>query len=265
MTGADPIRLDPVEDGVARITLDRPDVGNAVDVGFARALLEAAVVCDEDPAVRCVLLTGNGRFFCVGGDIAAFTAAGAELPAYLARTTAALHGAIARFAHMAKPLVTAVNGPVAGAGVGLAAMGDIALAAPGAHFTLAYTAIGMSPDGGASWLLPRLIGMRRAQELMLLNPRVGAEEAATIGLVSRVVGEGALADEALAVARKLAAGATTALGATRRLLLAGATASLEAQLEAESRAIAGQSRTADGQEGIAAFVAKRPPHFTGEA
>jgi 2-(1,2-epoxy-1,2-dihydrophenyl)acetyl-CoA isomerase len=248
---------------VATITLNRPDAGNAIDLPIARALLEAAIACDEDPAVRCVLLTGAGRLFCVGGDVAAFARQSERLPAYIKEITTYLHGALVRFARMGKPMVTAINGPAAGAGIGLAAIGDIALAAPEAHFTLAYTAIGMSPDGGATWLLPRLIGMRRTQELVLRNRRVQAGEAAEIGLVTRVTESGQTLAEASALAEELAAGATSAFGTSRRLLLDSLSASLETQLDAESRGIAGQARNADGREGIAAFLGKRPPIFTG--
>jgi 2-(1,2-epoxy-1,2-dihydrophenyl)acetyl-CoA isomerase len=169
-----------------------------------------------------------------------------------------------RLVRMDKPVVTAINGPVAGAGIGLALLGDIAIADSNAHFTLAYTGIGMSPDGGSTWLLPRLVGMRRAQELCLRNRRVGAEEAAAIGLVTRVSAAGALMEEAQMLGLELAGSATRALGATRRLLLESTGNSLEAQLDAESRSIAAMARTADGKEGIASFVEKRPPLFNGD-
>ncbi|TXC70214.1 enoyl-CoA hydratase [Sphingomonas ginsenosidivorax] len=246
---------------VAVLTLDRPQAANAIDVTLARALMEAAIRCDEDPGVRCVLLTGSGRFFCAGGDVGSFGDAGERLPALLKEITAYLHAAIARLARMDKPLVTAVNGPAAGAGIGLALLGDIALADPTAHFTLAYTAIGMSPDGGTSWLLPRLIGLRRAQELCLRNTRVGADEAATIGMVTRVTAPDALATESIALAHALVASATSAIGATRRLLLDAQTTPFEAHLDAEARSIATQARTAEGREGIAAYLAKRKPDF----
>ena len=248
---------------VARITLNRPEVGNALDLPMAHALMAAVIACDEDDAVRCVLLTGAGRLFCVGGDIAAFAGAGDQLPAFLKEITVYVHAAVARLMRMDKPVVTAINGSTAGVGIGLAILGDIALVDPRAQFTLAYTGIGLSPDGGATWLLPRLIGLRRAQELCLRNRRVTAEEAAAMGLVTRVV-EGELMDEAMDVARDLARSATPALGVTRRLLLDSATASLEAQLDAESRGIASLARTAQGKEGVAAFVEKRAPDFTGD-
>jgi 2-(1,2-epoxy-1,2-dihydrophenyl)acetyl-CoA isomerase len=247
---------------VARLTLDRPDMGNALDIPMARALFEAAIALDEDDAVRCVVLTGAGKLFCAGGDVGAFVGAGDRLPAFLKEVTAYLHAAQLRLLRMDKPLVTAINGAAAGAGIGLAVIGDIALAAPQASFTLAYTGIGLSPDGGATWLLPRLIGMRHAQELCLRNRRVGAEEAAALGLVTRLpVGD--LIEEATAIAHELASGATPALGATRRLLLDNANASLETQLDAESRSIAALSRTDEAREGVAAFAARRAPDFTG--
>jgi 2-(1,2-epoxy-1,2-dihydrophenyl)acetyl-CoA isomerase len=248
---------------VARVTLNRPEVGNALDLTMARALMEAVIACDEDDTVRCVLLTGAGRLFCVGGDVAAFARAGDQLPAFLKEITVYVHAAVARLMRMNKPVVTAVNGAAAGAGVGLAILGDVALAGPRAQFALAYGALGLSPDGGSTWLLPRLVGLRRAQELCLRNRRVTAQEAAAIGLVTRVV-DGELMDEAMDVARDLAASATPALGVTRRLLLDSATASLEAQLDAESRGIAGLARTTQGKEGVAAFLEKRAPVFTGD-
>lgn len=248
---------------VGQIMLSRPLVGNALDLPMAQALLETAIACDEDDAIRCVLLTGAGRLFCAGGDVAAFVAEGDGLPAYLKRITTCVHGAVVRLARMAKPLVVAVNGPAAGAGIGLALIGDIVLAGTEAHFTLGYTAIGMSPDAGASWLLPRLVGLRRAQELVLRNRRVGADEAAAIGLVTRVVEQNKLADEAKEVADDLARGATGALGKARRLLWDGTVTALDAHLDAEVRAIAAQARSHDGREGIAAFAAKRTPQFIG--
>lgn len=256
----DPVLFDR-RGAVACLTLNRPEVGNAIDLAMARALLDAAVACDADPAIRCVLVRGNGRMFCAGGDVGRLHAAGDALPALLKEIIAYLHPAILRLARMEKPVITAVHGPAAGAGVGLAAVGDIALAEPAAHFTLAYPRIGLSPDGGATWLLPRLIGLRRTQELILTNRRVHAEEAAAIGLVTRVVPAGTLGDEAEALARELAGAATGALGRTKHLLLASAAAALEAQLEAESTAIAAQGATAESRRGIGAFVGRTAPVF----
>lgn len=251
-----------IDGSIARITLDRPDVGNALDIPTARELMEYAIRCEADDSIRCVLLTGNGKMFCAGGDVAAFSTAGDGLSGLLREITAYLNAAVSSLARMNKPLVVAVNGAAAGAGIGLAILGDIVLAEPSAQFTLAYTGIGMTPDGGTTWLLPRLIGLRRTQELCLTNRRVKADEAAEIGMITRVVEAGALAAEAEAVAQMLAQSATSALGATRKLLTESFSNPLEAQIELEGRTIAAQGRTRDGHEGIAAFVEKRKPHFT---
>lgn len=225
--------------------------------------MAAAIDCDEDDSIRCVVLAARGDLFCAGGDIGRFAAAEAGLPGYVKELTTYLHAAISRFARMAKPLVTAINGPAAGAGLSLAVLGDIVLADPNAHFTLAYTAVGLSPDAGSTWLLPRLIGLRRTQEMALLNTRIDAAEAARIGLVTRVVAAGTLETESRAVATALASSATGALGRTRDLLLSTFGQSLETHMELEARAIAEASRGTESREGVRAFLEKRRPDFTG--
>jgi 2-(1,2-epoxy-1,2-dihydrophenyl)acetyl-CoA isomerase len=246
---------------VGYITLNRPDAGNAIDVPLARCLLEAAVAAEADTAVRCVVVRGGGRMFCAGGDVKRLHAAGDALPDLLRDILASLHPAISCLATMGKPVVTAIHGPAAGAGVGLAAVGDIALAEPDAHFTVAYSRIGLTPDGGATWLLPRLIGLRRTQELALTNRRVSAEEAAAMGLITRVVARGTLEQEVDTLAEALARGPVGALGRTKRLLMASSQADLDAQLEAEAGHIAAQGGTAESRTGIAAFIERREPDF----
>lgn len=255
MTERKTVRLESLA-GVARITLDRPDAGNALDIPTARQLLHAALACDSDPTVRCVLLEAAGRQFCVGGDVRAFESAGAQMPHFLKEITTYLHAAIATLARMDKPLVSAVQGAAAGAGIGLAVLADIVLAGPQASFILAYGGVGLSPDAGATWLLPRLIGLRRTQELLFTSRRVDAGEALSIGLVTRVVQDQPLTEGALEVARELADGPRRAYGATRQLLLESFSHPLEAQLELESRSIAQQGRL-DGIEGVTAFLQKR--------
>ncbi|MDT9598764.1 enoyl-CoA hydratase/isomerase family protein [Sphingosinicella rhizophila] len=245
----------------AWIILSRPERGNTIDLATARALMELSAACDADQGIRCVVVTGEGKLFCGGGDVQSFTAAGAEAPQLIKAITAHLHVAIATFARMDKPLVTVINGPAAGAGLSLAALGDIALASRSAHFTLAYTAIGLSPDGGASWLLPRLVGLRRAQELVLTNRRMSADEAAEAGLITRAVDPNVLVSEADKVIEALAQGATGALGRSRQLLLSSFGNSLETQMELEARAITASMATADGREGVASFQEKRRPEF----
>ncbi len=244
---------------ILRLALNRPQRANALDLALCKALLDAAIDADEDDAVRCVVLSAHGKLFCAGGDIDAFVAAGDVLGPLVKQMTAALHMALARLLRMNKPLVTVIAGPAAGAGLSLAILGDIALAARSAHFTSAYTSIGMTPDGGSTWLLPRLVGMRRAQEMVLLNRRVSAEEAAQLGLITRSVPDEALAAEAESVVQHLAQGATAALGRSRNLLLSSFTTTLETQLEAEARAIANSARTEDAQARMAAFLQQRKP------
>lgn len=264
MTEDAPLRIE--RDGaVVRLILNRPQAGNAINVELARALMEAAIECDEDPTVRCVVLTGAGRMFCVGGDVKLFASAGERIPHLLKALTSYLHSAVSRLARMQKPLITVVNGPAAGAGFSLAILGDIALASQEASFTLAYGKLGLSPDGGSTWLLPRLIGLRRAQELMLTDPTLTAGQAADLGLATRVCEAGELPAEAAALADRLSRGGIQAWGRTRELLLGAYGASLESHLEAEARAIAQAGRAAESREGIAAFVERRPPDFIAAA
>ncbi len=250
-----------VAESIARITLNRPQAGNAIDLEMARALLDAAIRCDHDRAIRCVVLTGAGRMFCAGGDIGAFAAAGGNADAFLSELAGTMTLALSRLARMSKPLLVLVNGPAAGAGLSIAIAGDVVLAAPSAHFTSAYTGIGLVPDCGLTWWLPRLVGLRAAQEMIVTNRRIGAEEAARIGLVTRLADDLEAAGHEAAEA--LAAAPTAALAASRALLLESFSATLETQCEREGRAIAAAGVSADGVEGVAAFAARRSPEFAG--
>jgi 2-(1,2-epoxy-1,2-dihydrophenyl)acetyl-CoA isomerase len=246
-----------LEKGIATLTLDRTQQGNTIDLPMARALLEAALRCDEDDAIRCVVITGRGKLFCGGGDIVSFAQAGDSIGSFLSELAGTLHMALSRFLRMRKPLVTLVNGPAAGAGMSLAIAGDVAIAARSAHFTAAYGALGLSPDGGMSWRLPRLVGLRLAQDIILTNRRVTSEEAAAIGLVSRAIEDDALAEAGAKVAAELAASPTAALGAARNLLLDSFETPLEGQLEREARSIATLGRSAETRGRVAAFLAGR--------
>lgn len=257
----EPILLD-VANSVARITLNRPTKGNAIDIGLARALFEAAIRCDTDAAVRCVVLAGASRAFCVGGDLALINGAGSNVSAVVSELTGFLHMAVTRLARMQKPLLTLINGPAAGAGLSLALLGDIVLAAESAHFTSAYTAVALTPDAGLTWLLPRIVGLRRAQEMILTNRRVDAVEAGNMGLVTRVVSDAALADEGAAVATRLAESPTRALGKARSLLLDSFAVGIDAQLEREARTITAAGAHAESVEGIGAFLGKRKPNYS---
>jgi 2-(1,2-epoxy-1,2-dihydrophenyl)acetyl-CoA isomerase len=257
---SDPIVYDR-QGAVAWLTLNRPEAGNAIDVALARALFDAVTAADEDAGVRCIVIRGHGRLFCAGGDVGQLHAAGDDRPKLLDEILSWLHPAMLRLAQMEKPVVTAIHGPAAGAGLSLAAIGDIALAEPAAHFTMAYSKIGLTPDAGATWLLPRLVGLRRAQELALTNRRLSAAEAAEIGLITRVVAEGGLTAEAEAVASTLAASAIGAIGKTKRLLSASG-GSLRDQLDAERATIVTQGASEESRIGFSAFIERRAADFT---
>ncbi|NWK99115.1 enoyl-CoA hydratase [Sphingobium lactosutens] len=252
-----------IEDGVARITLDRPELGNSIDVPMARALLAETIRCDTDPAVRCILLTGNGRLFCAGGDVKFIAGAGERRPEALSELIALFHAAVQRLARASKPLVTLVNGPAAGAGFSLALLGDVAIGARSAHFTAAYGAIGLTADGGLSWLLPRMVGLRKAQEIILTNRRIKADEAEAIGILTRIVDDEVLAEEGLRVAKALADGPTAALAAARALLADSFETGLETQLDREARSMVKAGGGPESEEGLGALLAKRPPQFKG--
>ena len=222
--------------------------------------------CSTDPAVRCVLLTGAGdRAFCAGGDVPGFHAGieSGEIGLLIQRMTQALHMAISRFARMRAPLVGAVNGVAAGAGFSLAAACDLVIAADTARFASAYTRIGLTPDGSSTYFLTRLVGPRRAMELHMTDRVLTAAEALDWGIVNRVVPAAALPEEAGKLAAQLAAGPTRAFGTVKKLVQTGLADTLESQMEREARAILEMAQTEDGREGIAAFVAKRAPRFTG--
>jgi 2-(1,2-epoxy-1,2-dihydrophenyl)acetyl-CoA isomerase len=252
-----------VQDHVACITFNRPDAANALNMEMGLELMHASIRASEDPAVRAVLLTGAGKMFSGGGDLKSFAAQADRLPGHLKEVALYLHAAISRFVRMDAPVIAAVNGSAGGAGMSLCLFADIVLAAESAKFTLAYTRAGLSPDGGSTYFLPRIVGVRRALELALTNRVLTAREAMDWGIVTRVVPDAELQAEALALAKQLAAGATRAFGAAKRLLHHSFSESLETQMELEAQAIADQARTADAREGIAAFIAKRPAHFEG--
>lgn len=252
-----------IEDGIGRITLDRPEAGNAITLPLARALLAAAIRCQTDEAIRCIVLTGNGRLFCAGGDVQLLAGAGDKRSEVLSELIATFHAAVARLARAPKPLVTLVNGPAAGAGFSLAMLGDVVIGARSAHFTAAYGAIGLTPDGGLSWLLPRLVGLRKAQDIILTNRRIKGDEAEAIGLVTRIVDDEALATEGLKVATALADAPVEALAASRALLADSFETGLETQLDRELRSMAMAGAGRESEEGLSALLAKRPANFRG--
>jgi len=253
-----------VRDGVAHVTLNRPEAGNALNLELAQELLRAVMRCDEEPGVRAVVLAGAGRMFCVGGDLRSFTEQGEQLSHHLKEVTTYLHAAISRMARMDPPVVAAVHGAAAGAGLSLICACDLVVATESARFSMAYSRAGLTPDGSSTYYLPRLVGFKRAIELTLTNRELSAQEAEEWGIVTRVVPDDDLSENATDFASQLAIGATKALGAAKRLLHIGWTETLETQMEHETQTIADIARTADAREGIAAFMEKRSPEFTGK-
>jgi len=250
-------------DGVATITLNRPEAYNALNLALGRDLFAAALEVDEDPGVRCVVITGAGKAFCGGGDVKDFAEALPRIGVLVKELTTYVHGAVSRLARSPKPVIVAVNGVAAGGGLSLALSGDLVLAAESARFTMAYSKIGATPDGSSSYFLPRLIGIRRALELYLTNRVLSSKEALEWGLVTRVVPDAELGSATRALAKELAQGPTKAFGAAKLLFHQSTHESLETQMELESQAIAASGHTEDFREGVTAFAAKKTPTFRG--
>ena len=252
-----------VADGVATILLNRPAVMNALDAAMIAQLRVACEKAEKDADARAVVLRGAGPAFLAGGDVSFFHANLPRMPELTRQGGAELHRAILALRRAPKPVLASVHGTVAGAGVSLMAAADLALAAEGTKFMLAYSRLGTSPDGGATWFLPRLVGARRALELMLLSDPVDARDAAAMGLVNRVVGASELAAETGRLGLRLAQGPTAAFAETKRLVNDGHDQGLAVQLGAEVEAFARCAATRDFAEGVTAFVEKRKPEFKG--
>ena len=257
MTG---LRYETAE-GIATITLDRPDALNALTVPLKRALIDAFERAGGDASVRVVVLTGEGRAFCAGQDLHERLEPGAApLDVELRERYNPLILAMWR---LDKPIIGAINGVAAGAGASLAFACDIRIASDAASFILAFGRVGLIPDSGATWFLPRLVGLAKATELALTTEPLTATEAARIGLVSRVVPAEALAGEARAVATRLAAGAPRALALTKEAMRRSLETGLEAALDYEAELQGQAGATKDHAEGLRAFIDKRPPRFRG--
>jgi len=253
------------EAGVRTITLHRPDVLNAFNADLMAALGEAVREAEEDKAVRCVLLTGAGRAFCSGQDLAEYAGRlDSDDPLDLeSRLRDEYNPIIAMIRKMEKPIVASVNGVAAGAGCSLALVCDLRIAGESASFIQAFINIGLVPDCGSTFMLPRLVGVSRAMELTFTGRRVKASEALEMGLVNRVVPDQELPGEAMGLAQQLANMPTRAIGLTKRMINAAWTADLQAQLELEATLQTLATRTDDHREGIRAFFGKRRPQFKG--
>ncbi|TSC62853.1 MAG: enoyl-CoA hydratase [Parcubacteria group bacterium Gr01-1014_48] len=251
--------------GVALITLNRPKAFNTFNGALADELLDAVVTCSSTDSIRAVVLTGAGKCFCAGGDVKEFSDNMDQIGAHLTRLTGVIHSAILRLQGMPKLVITAVNGMAAGGGMSLALAGDLVYAHASARFTMAYTNIGASPDGGASFMLPRLVGLRRAFELVVENPILSTEQAKQWGLINDVISgsETDFREEILRRASVLASGPTQAYARVKQLLYRSYGKTLESQLRYEAMCIIECSYTKDFKEGLAAFAEKRSPVFIG--
>jgi 2-(1,2-epoxy-1,2-dihydrophenyl)acetyl-CoA isomerase len=260
----DPVLYD-LADGVGTITLNRPDSLNSLDTATKTALRDALESAAGDRSVRCVVLTGAGRAFCVGQDLRehvddlankTLEQIWSTVPEHYNRICSAL-------ATMPKPVVAGVNGVAAGAGASLTFACDFRIVADTAGFNLAFTGIALSCDTGSSWTLPRLVGHAKAAELLMLPRTVSAEEALTLGIATKVVTAESLADEVRRLATELASGPTVAFAAIRRSLAYSASHSLEESLTLEAEMMANTGETEDHRDAVAAFVEKRKPTFRG--
>lgn len=251
-----PVRVVRHADGVVEVLLDDPGRGNALDLETAEALRDATAEVAADPG-GAVLLRSAGATFCVGGDLRAFAGLGEGTGAYVHAVATAAHAAILTLHELPVPVVTAVRGAAAGGGVGLALVGDIVLAARSARFRLAYTDVGLTPDCGASWFLPRLAGPRLAADLILTNRVLTGDDAEQRGLVSRSVEDGELDAAAHRTAAGLAAGAGGALRAAKGLLRGRDGTALASHLAEEARQIAALAGRPEAQERMASFLAAR--------
>ena len=260
--GAARVRL-TASGGVARLRMVRPDERNAIDPLWVKELDVAMTSLESDGSARALLISADGPTFTVGGDMHHFHTQRERLADELAEMVSGYHAVLGRLAALALPVVSAVNGAAAGGGLGLVWCSDYVVAADDAKFATGFAALGLSGDGGSSWFLPRLVGLRRARELILHNRVLGAAEALDWGLVDLVVPRADLEAEAEWAAARLAAGPTVAYGEMRRLLWRSLSAGLDDQLAAEMEAIVRCGATADAGEGISAFAERRSPKFAG--
>jgi len=252
-----------IDGGIVRLLFNRPERLNPIDAPMAAAFHAACQAIEADRSVRVVVLAGAGRAFMAGGDLNAFHANAAHADDTARAIIDPLHAGLAILAAIDAPVIAALQGAVAGAGVSLALAADLAIAADDARFTLAYAKIGASCDGSSSWSLPRVVGLRRALEIALLADPLDADTALSYGMVNKVVPAASLASEIDALARRLASGPTLAYGKIRRLLRTSLEHTLAAQMNAERDAFCASARTRDFREGVAAFIEKRRATFEG--
>jgi len=251
-------------ENIAIICLDRPESYNSLNAKMGKELLEIAYECDSNQEIRVIILTGSGdKAFCSGGDLKSFNES-KNVGKHLKMVTHDLHGAITKFSRMNSPLIVAVNGVAAGAGLSFVGFADIAIAKKSATFVSAYTKAGLTPDGSSSFYLPRIIGIRKYLELVMTNKVLSSEEALSWGLLNKVYDDKNFWKETLNLARKLSNGPTLAYGKTKRLVHNSLNSTLETQMELETKMISESAESNDGKIGIESFLNKGIPKFQGK-
>ena len=250
--------------GVGRLRLNRPEAANGLHVPMLQAIYQALMRCHGEPRLRALILSGEGRNFCAGGDVKTFESKGKQLPDYLREATSWLQICSSALIQLQAPVVTLVQGFAAGGGgMGMVCASDIVIAGESAKFLLGATRVGMAPDGGGSVTLGRLVGHRKAMEIALTNPTITAPEALEMGLVTRMVPDGELEAQGVKLATDLANGPTKAFAETKRLLWTGIGRSVEDCLPDEARTVSMLSGTEDSLEGLRAVIERRDPVFKG--
>ena len=251
-------------ENIAIIRLNRPNSYNSLNAKMAKELLEISYECDTNKKIRAIILTGEGdKAFCAGGDLKSFHETG-NISKHLKMVTHDLHGAITKFSRMNSPLIVAINGVAAGAGLSFVGFADLAIAKTSATFVSAYTKAGLTPDGSSSYYLPRIIGIRKYLELVMTNKVLSSEEALSWGLLNYIYDDKNFWNETLKLADNLSKGPTLAYGKTKRLIHNSLNSTLETQMELETKMISESAETNDGQIGIKAFIDKEKPKFEGK-
>lgn len=252
------------KNSIAELVLNRPDQANGMTVEFLSALYDAVMAIHGNPEVKVVILRGNGKHFCAGGDVKVFVSKGEAMPDYLREATSLLQIVVGALIRLNAPVIASVHGFAAGGGgFGLVCASDFVIAAESAKFLTGATRAGMAPDAGSSVTLQNLVGFRKAMELFMRNPILSAEEARDLGIINTVVPDSELQAETMSLAEELALAAPLALAATKRLLWNGIGTGVETSLPEESRTVSALSGSEDAREALAAVIARRDPVFKG--
>ncbi|WP_419811861.1 enoyl-CoA hydratase/isomerase family protein [Bacterioplanoides sp.] len=250
-----------LDQGIARITLNRPKEGNTFNQALADELDDVVRECMMNSQARVVVLSGNGKLFSGGGDLAYMQANADHLDVAIKKLADRLHSAYSALSRMSVPVIVSVQGTAAGIGLSLALLGDLTIASDKAYFAAAYTGVGLNPDGGLTYFLPRAIGVKRAQEFILLNQTIKAEKALEWGMVNQVVAAEELDNTVDALAKKLSEGSQASFAAVKQLMSRSFDESLESQLHHEGMLLARNAMSENGKEGIQAFIDGRKPEF----